>query len=159
MMTNPHYRKVPTPTQDMMLSAANIFSRPRFMYEYPFIIFFLTLQAYNLLFSKHMDYHSRFQSFYQRMETTCGNEKPLFLANPSESVIEIVTYGQYVHMTSTEFKSLLRKKNVVITGHPVPKIDFDEEGLQTLTSMHLPVSLQGLCILCLLMMYFVPYLS
>lgn len=51
-------------------------------------------------------------------------------------------------MSSVEFKSLLKKKNVVVTGHPVPKIDFDEQGLQTLAPMHLPVSLHGSYFFC-----------
>ena len=86
----------------------------------------------------------RFQSFYQCIEATYLNEKPLYLANPLESVLAILTYKQFAAMSSTDIKSLLKKKNVVVSGHPVPKVDFDEQGLQTLTLMHLPVSLHGL---------------
>jgi hypothetical protein len=101
----------------------------------------LTLHCF---FPKHADYHSRFQSLYQRIEATYLNEKPLHMADPQVSVIAILTYEQYAAMSPIEFKSLLHMKNVVVSNYPVPKINFDEQGLQTLTSMHLSVSLHGL---------------
>ncbi|KAF8969129.1 hypothetical protein BDZ97DRAFT_1654186 [Flammula alnicola] len=108
------------------------------MCEYPFSFPFLAL----LFFPKHADYHSRFQSLYRRIEGTYFNEKPLHLTDPSESIIAILTYEQFTAMSSTDLKALMIRKNVLVTGHPVPDVAFDEEGLQTLTSMHLPVSLQ-----------------
>jgi len=80
---------------------------------------------------------------YKRIEATYLNEKPLHLANSQESVIATLTYEEYASMSPLEFKTLLRMKNVVVSNCPVPKINFDEQGLQTLTSMHLSVSLHG----------------
>jgi hypothetical protein len=80
---------------------------------------------------------------YQRIEATYKNQKPLHLADPPESVLAIFAYEEFAAMSSRELKSVLEKKNVVVSGHPVPKIGFDEQGLETLSSMHLPVSLHG----------------
>jgi len=46
-------------------------------------------------------------------------------------------------MPAEKLKALMSKKHVVVTACPDPPLKFDEEGLQTLAPMHLPVSLQG----------------
>ncbi|KAF8158593.1 hypothetical protein B0H34DRAFT_656250, partial [Crassisporium funariophilum] len=64
----------------------------------------------------HADYHSRFQSLYCPIEGTYFNKKPLHLADPSESIIAILTYEQFTAMSSTNLKALMIRKNVLVTG-------------------------------------------
>jgi len=92
---------------------------------------------------QHEDYHGRFNSYFKRIEDTYSDGKPLHLSNPSKSVIATLSHAEYIAMPSKQLKALMVKQHVVVTACPDPLVKFDEEGLQTLAPMHLPVSLQG----------------
>ncbi len=51
-------------------------------------------------------------------------------------------------MSTTTVHALLRKKVLVVTGSPCPNVNFDEEGLSTLSPLQSCVSIQGQWFIC-----------
>ena len=53
-------------------------------------------------------------------------------ANPDHSSLEVMIQAQYDVSSDSNVQNLLCHKNIVITDHPVPKLSFDEDGLEVL---------------------------
>ena len=79
----------------------------------------------------------------KRIDKSGDGGKPLFLTDTANSVIEVMSYDHFKGMNHEELVGILASKNIVVTGSPVPEAEFDEAGLETLTSFHLSVPLLG----------------
>ena len=64
-------------------------------------------------------------------------------ANPDHSALEVMTQAQYNVSSDSNVQNLLCHKNIVITNHPVPKLSFDEDGLEVLNMTMEAVTLYG----------------
>src|SRR5271168_1959482 len=72
-----------------------------------------------------------------------GVKLPLHLADPSKSVFCILTNDEYSQKSTEDILRLLAHQNIIITGMPVKTQQFDEDTLQTLTTMNAVVPIQG----------------
>lgn len=81
--------------------------------------------------------------FFDRIGQSYVDGKPLHVANPEESSFYIISFVEFQQMTTQEIQARLRRKNVVVTGHPCPDVKYDAAGLRTLCPLHRKVSIQG----------------
>jgi hypothetical protein len=69
---------------------------------------------------------------------------PPHVTNPDHSTLAVMTQAQYDQSSGRDIQELLRHKNLVITGRLVPKLAFDEVGLEVLnTTMEAVTTIQG----------------
>ena len=73
-----------------------------------------------------------------------SNGMPLHVTNPDPSALQVMTQAQYDASSDRNIQNLLRRKNIVITDRAVPKLAFDEDGLEVLnTTMEAVTTIQG----------------
>lgn len=69
---------------------------------------------------------------------------PPHVADPDHSILAVMTQTQYDQSSGRDIQDLLRRKNIVITERLVPKLAFNEEGLEVLnTTMEAVTTIQG----------------
>lgn len=65
------------------------------------------------------------------------------ILDPGSSMFHILDYDQYKRMSDQEMVNILKEKLVVVKNMEWEGMKFDEEGLSTLGSLQVPVSIQG----------------
>ena len=83
------------------------------------------------------------KAFFARMEESHLDGKPLHIADPESSSFEIISHETFQGMSPSAIQGRLRSKNIVVTGCPHPNIEFNKQGLETLTSLDRQISIQG----------------
>ena len=69
---------------------------------------------------------------------------PPHVSDSDHTTLAMVTQGQYDESSDRDIQNLLHRKNLIITDHPVPKLEFNEEGLEVLnTTMEAVTMIQG----------------
>jgi hypothetical protein len=87
------------------------------------------------------------KAFFERLESGYQDGLPLHIASPDLSGFKVIPHAIFQNMPAKEVQELLRCRNVVVTGCPVPDLQFDEVGLRTLSPLDSAVSIQGkLCV-------------
>ena len=66
---------------------------------------------------------------------------PPHVSDSDHSNLAMMTQGQYDESSDCDIQNLLRRKNLIITDRPVPKLEFNEEGLEVLNTTMEPVTM------------------
>ena len=90
-----------------------------------------------------VEHGNRVKEFFDRVEATYHDGKPLHIVNPEMSAFDIIPYAEFRAMSPSQIQERLRFKHILLTGCPHPNMQFDEAGLRTLCSLDSPVSIQG----------------
>ena len=88
-------------------------------------------------------YNERLQRFFGRVEKGYEDGLPLHIANPARSGFKTISYAAFKDMPANDFRSLILDKNVVVTGHPHRRLQFDEAGLRSVTPLDSQISILG----------------
>ncbi|KAF8803042.1 hypothetical protein BYT27DRAFT_7110523 [Phlegmacium glaucopus] len=83
--------------------------------------------------------HPEQRSFISRLLTRIEKDYhesglPLYLAEPSRSMIKIMTLEEFNRRSAKELQDLHASHHLLVTGYPEPTFGFDEVGLETLAS-------------------------
>jgi hypothetical protein len=96
--------------------------------------------------NRKFQFHHRLtqiETFFNRIEASNLNGKPLHIADPKTSVFDIISSEDFAAMSTTQIQSRLRYKNIVVTGMERPIVKFDKAGLRGLCQMDRHISIQG----------------
>jgi len=69
--------------------------------------------------------------------------KPLFIAEPTQSIFKILTDDEYQACSTQEIQDYLRTQHIVVKDRKIPNHKFDENGLRTLRPLNDPVTIHG----------------
>ena len=69
--------------------------------------------------------------------------KPLFIADPDQSIFKIMTENEYQSCSSQKIQEYLRTHHIVVKDRRIPHHKFDENGLRTLRPLNEPVTIHG----------------
>jgi hypothetical protein len=75
------------------------------------------------------------------------DEKPAHISAPDKSVFKILTQEEYDATSIRQVQEILRRQHIVIVNRPKPPINFDANGLRTLTRLTEAVPIQGVFVL------------
>jgi len=83
------------------------------------------------------------KEFFDHIERDYVGGKPPHIANPEASSFDIISFVDFQRMSTLQIQDRLRRKHIVVTGHPDSNVKFDAAGLRSLSPLHRKVSLQG----------------
>lgn len=81
-------------------------------------------------------------------------DTPRHMAHPDTSLMSMITYTRFKHMSTTAIQKLISDRHVVVTGIPGRQHNFDLAGLRTLCSQKKVFHIHGWTDLLVLMKYF-----
>ncbi|PPQ84807.1 hypothetical protein CVT26_012165 [Gymnopilus dilepis] len=109
----------------------------------PFTCFGPTGSKFNL----RLEYYSeavqrRFNRLIARAAASYIDGRPLHLARPQHSVIEVMRYCDFVKLNSNDVQSIMSRKNLIVTDAPNMTSTFDRESLARIYPLHSPIHLR-----------------
>ena len=83
------------------------------------------------------------KSFFDKIEASHANGKPLHLADPERSMFDIISSEDFESLSAAQIQERLRRKNIIVTGLKHANVNFDKAGLRELCPLDRVVSIQG----------------
>jgi len=77
-------------------------------------------------FQKDVD---RFYTIEERAQTSGNEKKPLFISDPEQSIIKVMTQEEFDCKRPEEIQAIFSKQHIVISHAPNQAVKFDEEAL------------------------------
>lgn len=68
---------------------------------------------------------------------------PPHIANPEKSVFAIMSESEYKEKSVEQIQDIFRQKHIIVTDMRTTPLQFDEEGLMTLTNLSTIADIQG----------------
>jgi hypothetical protein len=72
------------------------------------------------------------------------NSKPLHIASPDQSVFRVMSIEAFKSSSSADIQLLFSKQHIVVYGLHVEAMQFDQNGMQTLTMPSKHFTVQGI---------------
>ncbi len=73
----------------------------------------------------------------------CVDGKPLFIADPDQSIFKIMTENEYQSCSTQKIQEYLWTQHIVVKDRQIPNHKFNENGLRTLRPLNEPVTIHG----------------
>jgi hypothetical protein len=86
---------------------------------------------------------SQLKSFFDKIEDSNVDGKPLHVANPESSMFDIISSEDFEALSAKQIQERLRCKNIVVTGMKHANVKFDKAGLRAFGTLGRVVSIQG----------------
>lgn len=72
------------------------------------------------------------------------NSKPMHVASPDQSVFHVMSVDAFKSSSSTDIQQLFSKQHIVVYGLHTEAMQFDQHGMQALTTHSKPFTIQGI---------------
>ncbi|KAF8231431.1 hypothetical protein L208DRAFT_1378105 [Tricholoma matsutake] len=99
-------------------------------------------QIYRASMHREMDV-AWYQRLHQMVVANYVDELPLHVKQPAKSAFHIIHVDQFNALTAAEVQEIFQLKHILVHGLPDQKLEFDENGLETLVPPSRTFTIQG----------------